>query len=154
MTADRLREPPAPPPDLFEIRRDPRAENRDRLAAGGERALVRGAVDALRETGHDHHARLGERRSQLACDARAVRRHAARADDADSSLGEDAHVAIDGERVGRSAKIEQSARVARIGGPKRDHGSARRSSASETSSTRTASLLARSAAVRATLRMR
>src|SRR5213593_4329933 len=111
---------------------------------------MRRAVDTLREPGHDNDARLRARRGELAADTRPVRGHAARADDAHRARREDGRIAIEPERLRRSAKIEEPSWVPRIRRPDPDHGSEGKSNASATSSLRTPSDPARSAAVRAT----
>ena len=74
----------------------------DRLAdVGVERAVVRGAVDPLRQPRDNDDPRLRARRRQLARDPRAVRRHATRAHDAHRPGSERQVMAIHPERIGR-----------------------------------------------------
>ena len=149
-----MRQSSAPAARVREIRRDAGAEHRDRAPMRGERAFVRRAVDSLRESGDHENPRFGAGGRELPSDAVSVWRHPAGADDAHRAPRERIRVAVDPERIRRTTKIEKPARITRIGGTDADHGSERSNSANATSSARTLSHPARSAAVRATRRTR
>ena len=98
-----MREGPAAAADLREVALDAGADDGDRPCPCVERALMYRAIDALGEPRNDDDPGAAAGLGELAGDACAVRRHAARSDDAHRASGEGLEIAIDPERLGRVA---------------------------------------------------